>query len=235
MAARALTGALSRVIIRACFEGCYDIPFPDSSPMVFEIHSGGRTGLIDGAEVDFSGNPDREHRRDDNAHPGSVSAGTITLHRAQSDDEAFLFAVYSSTRMPEMALTGWLPAQQDQFLRMQFEAQNSSYRMQFPDADYWVIRCNGVAAGRMIVNRSEDEILLVDIALLPEHSNRKIGSLLMNQLLEEAGKAGKTVRLHVERFNPALHWYERLGFKTVSESEIYLEMIWRPREAEQRL
>jgi ribosomal protein S18 acetylase RimI-like enzyme len=234
-AARALTATLSRVIIRACFQGCYNNPFSDSSPMVFEFHSGGRTGLVDGAEVNFSENHDHEHHRDDVAYPGSVSAGTITLHRAQSDDEAFLFAVYSGTRMQEMALTGWLPTQQEQFLRMQFEAQSSSYRMQFPDADYWVIRCNGVAAGRMIVNRSEDEILLVDIALLPEHSNRKIGSLLMNRLLEEAGQAGKPVRLHVERFNPALGWYERLGFKTVSESEIYLEMIWRPREAERCL
>jgi ribosomal protein S18 acetylase RimI-like enzyme len=203
--------------------------------MVFDFHSGGRASLVDGAEVDFSRNDDREHHRDDVAHPGTISAGTITLHRAQSDDEAFLFAVYSSTRMPEMALTGWLPAQQEQFLRMQFEAQNSSYRMQFPDADYWLIRCNGVAAGRMIINRSEDEILLVDIALLPEQSNRKIGSFLMNRLLEEAGQAGKAVRLHVERFNPALRWYERLGFKTIGESEIYLEMIWRPSEAERRL
>jgi hypothetical protein len=32
----------------------------------------------------------------------------------------------------------------------------------------------------------------------------------------------------VERFNPALQWYERLGFKVISGGQIYLEMVWQP-------
>ena len=130
--------------------------------------------------------------------------------------------------MQEMALTGWSAAQQEQFLRMQFEAQKRFYAAQFPQAEHWIVCLNDVAAGRMIVNRSEDELLLVDVALLPEHRNLGVGSLLMAGLMEEASRDSKSIRLHVERFNPALRWYERLGFNTVSESEIYLEMTWRP-------
>jgi ribosomal protein S18 acetylase RimI-like enzyme len=179
--------------------------------MVFGIHSGRQAPGIDSPEVSS----------------GSAVGGAIALVLAQPDDESFLFAVYASTRAEEVALTGWLPSQQEQFLRMQFEAQTRSYRMQFPQAKHWVIRYGEVTAGRMIVDRTPDEILLIDIALLPEHRGNGIGSQLMGNLIEEAGQDGKAIRIHVERFNPALLWYQRLGFKTVSESEIYLEMVWR--------
>ena len=162
--------------------------------------------------------------------PGSITADVVTLLPAKPDDESFLFAVYASTRAEEVALTGWSPSQQEQFLRMQFEAQTRSYRMQFPQAKHWVIRHGEVAAGRMIVDRTvdrtQDEILLIDIALLPEHRNKGIGSVLMGKLIEEARQTCKAIRIHVERFNPALAWYQRLGFTTVNESEIYLEMVW---------
>lgn len=178
---------------------------PSKNPMVFGTHSGGQ----------------------DLAQPGGITPVSVTLQPAQPGDESFLFAVYASTRAEEVALTGWLPSQQEQFLRMQFEAQTRSYRMQFPQAKHWVIRHGEVAAGRMIVDRTADEILLIDIALLPEHRNKGIGSVLMGKLIEEASQCGKGIRIHVERFNPALAWYQRLGFKTVDESEIYLEMVWR--------
>lgn len=169
-----------------------------------------------------------EHRQEFHVRHDTGVVPALALESERPDHKDFLFTVYASTRMQEMALTGWSAAQQEQFLRMQFEAQSGSYRMQFPDAEHWVIRYNELAAGRMIVSRTEEEIVLIDIALLPEHRNKGIGSFLMDRLMEEAWKAGKAVRLHVERFNPALRWYERMGFATVSESEIYLEMIWRP-------
>jgi ribosomal protein S18 acetylase RimI-like enzyme len=159
---------------------------------------------------------------------GQAKASSITLEPTTPRDEPFLFAVYSSTRTAELVLTGWPAAMQEQFLRMQFAAQTHSYRLQFPDAQYSTIRCNGDAVGRMIVNRTVEEILLIDIAVITEHRGRKIGSWLMGRLLEEAKQAGQTVRLHVERMNPALAWYERLGFKTISATDIHLEMVCHP-------
>jgi ribosomal protein S18 acetylase RimI-like enzyme len=167
-----------------------------------------------------------EHRQE--FYVGHDRGIVPALESERPHHKDFLFAVYASTRMQEMALTGWSAAQQEQFLRMQCEAQCRSYALQFPQAERWIVRHNDVAVGRMIVNRSEDEILLVDVALLPEHRNLGVGSVLMSGLMQEAVRDGKAIRLHVERFNPALRWYERLGFKTVSESAIYLEMTWRP-------
>jgi len=40
--------------------------------------------------------------------------------------------------------------------------------------------------------------------------------------------AGRPVTLHVERLNPALRLYQRLGFRIEEESPFYLLMAWRP-------
>lgn len=166
--------------------------------------------------------------RDKSQLTSGISIQEITLDPVRPSDESFLYQTYASTRTEEMALTGWTAEQQESFLRMQYDAQRRSYRMQLPEAEYRLIRCDQVAVGRLIIDRTPAEIHIVDIALLPEFRKRGIGSILMWAIMKEASQAAKTVRLHVERFNPALHWYERMGFSAVSSGPIYLEMVWRP-------
>ena len=57
----------------------------------------------------------------------------------------------------------------------------------------------------------------VDIALLPRYCNRGIGTRLLRELQSEAAAAGKPLRIHVERVNPALRLYERLGFRQIED------------------
>ena len=161
-----------------------------------------------------------------------IGVRAITIDPVLACDEPFLYRTFASTRAEEMALTGWNAEQQETFLRMQYEAQRRSYLMQLPEAKYWVIRCDGSAVGRLIINGTAGEIHVVDIALLPEFRKRGIGSTLMEAIIRDASQAGKTVRLHVERFNPALRWYERLGFTVVNSGPIYLEMVWRAPQAD---
>jgi ribosomal protein S18 acetylase RimI-like enzyme len=168
----------------------------------------------------------KTHDKDGSA--SNIGVPVISLDPVFPSDEPLLYQTYAGTRTEEMALTGWSAEQQETFLRMQYEAQRRSYRMQFPDAEYWVIRCDEVAVGRLIVDRTPEEIHVMDIALLPEFRAQGIGSTVMEAIMNEALQAEKTVRLHVERFNPALRWYERLGFGVVSAGPIYLEMVWRP-------
>ena len=60
-----------------------------------------------------------------------------------------------------------------------------------------------------------------------EHCTRGIGTTLLHGLQSEAAAAGKPLRLHVERFNPALRLYERLGFQQIEDRGVYLFMEWR--------
>jgi ribosomal protein S18 acetylase RimI-like enzyme len=135
--------------------------------------------------------------------------------------------LYASTRADEMALTGWTAEQQDAFLQMQFNAQRQYYREQFPTAEYCVIQHAGVDIGRLIIHRADGELLLMDIALLPEYRSSGIGTALIRDLMAEAAQTGKAMRLHVEFFNRALRLYERLGFSKIGDTGIYFEMEWR--------
>ncbi len=152
----------------------------------------------------------------------------VTLSPVSAADGPFLYRTFASTRAAEMELTGWNEEQKESFLRMQYEAQKASYLLQLPDAEYWLVRRGDSAVGRLILNYTAPEIHVVDIAILPEFRAQGIGSVLMQAIMKEAAEAGKSVGLHVERFNPALHWYERLGFAVVNAGPIYLEMVWRP-------
>jgi ribosomal protein S18 acetylase RimI-like enzyme len=91
-------------------------------------------------------------------------------------------------------------------------------------AAFDVILVDGQPAGRLYVSREDDEIRIVDIALLPEYCNRGIGTTLLKGLQSEAAAAGKPLRIHVERFNPALRLYERLGFRQIDDRGVYLFM-----------
>jgi ribosomal protein S18 acetylase RimI-like enzyme len=107
-------------------------------------------------------------------------------------------------------------------LRQQFDAQDAYYRAHYANATFDVIEADGKAAGRLYVARWEDEIRIMDIALLPEYRGNGTGTSLLRRLLAEADAGGKRTTIHVERNNPALRLYERLGFSVVKESGVYL-------------
>ncbi|HUX86478.1 MAG TPA: GNAT family N-acetyltransferase [Chloroflexota bacterium] len=150
------------------------------------------------------------------------------LRPVQPEDTPFLFRVYASTRADELAAVGWDTSQQDAFLRMQFKLQTEGYRQQFPDARYEIVLHDGYLAGRIIVARNNNEIRLIDLALLPEHRGLGIGSALIASLQAEAVQFDKPLRLHVEVFNRARRLYERLGFIPIEMGAVYLELEWRP-------
>ena len=116
----------------------------------------------------------------------------------------------------------WDDAGKEAFLRMQFTAQDRHYHDQMPDASYQVVLVDGEPVGRLYVDRRADEIHVVDIAFLPEHRGRGLGTSLMRDVLAEGDAAAKRVTIYVERFNPALRLYERLGFAHVADQGIYL-------------
>ena len=154
----------------------------------------------------------------------------VGLRLAVSGDESFLEAVYASTRAQEMAIVPWTDEQKQAFVRMQYRAQRQSYQNEFPASQIYVIEQNDRPVGRMIVDRSDARILLMDIALLPEHRNQGLGTALVRDLLNEADCLHKPVRLHVEDFNPAMNLYLRLGFVKTGEAGIYSEMTRQPME-----
>lgn len=134
--------------------------------------------------------------------------------------------VYASTRAAEMALVNWTQPQKEAFLRMQFAAQRLHYQTYYPHAEYYTILTGGLPIGRMILDRSRDPGLLIDIALLPEYHGQGIGTALIQRFMRESASQNRAVMLHVEVYNPAMRLYERLGFIKTGELGLYQELTW---------
>ena len=149
----------------------------------------------------------------------------VELRPVTDADRPFLLAVYASTRADELAVVPWTNDEKAAFLAMQFDAQDRSYHQNWPDGRFLVIELGGTPIGRLYLGRTAGEIVVVDIALLPEHRGRGIGSALLADALAEADSDGLQVTLHVEPWNPAKRLYERLGFEVREVRGIYEWMV----------
>lgn len=153
----------------------------------------------------------------------------ISLRPVRPDDRAFLFRVYASTREDELAATDWDGAQKHAFLEMQFSAQQADYARRFPDAEHTIVLVDREPVGRLWVAQWDDEIRLLDIALLSERRNAGTGTVLLGRLQAEAARAGKPLRHSVYKMNEAaLRFYRRLGFTVIEDFETYVLMEWFP-------
>lgn len=148
----------------------------------------------------------------------------VALRPATEADRDFLARVYASTREQELAQVPLSPEQKAAFLRQQFEAQSAHYESNYTETSFDVVLVDGEPAGRLIVARWAEELRIVDIAMLPQQRGRGVGGRLMGELLAEADERGVKASIHVERANPAMRFYERLGFVPAGEHGVYLLM-----------
>ncbi|MCM3905170.1 MAG: GNAT family N-acetyltransferase [Pyrinomonadaceae bacterium] len=157
--------------------------------------------------------------------------GNVVLRPVTAEDDGFLLSVYAGSREEELAQVQWAEGQKEAFVRWQFEMQRREYDARFPDARYDVIVVDGQPAGRIWVGSDDEQLHLLDIALLKEFQNRGVGTQLFRRLIDEAAKANKHLRHMVFALNEdALRFYERLGFVIIEDLGAYKHMEWRRKE-----
>jgi ribosomal protein S18 acetylase RimI-like enzyme len=155
-----------------------------------------------------------------------AAGGGLTFRPIADADLPFLARVYASTRAEEIAVTPWTDQQKAAFLDMQFHAQHTHYQQYYPEADWLVTMRAGEDIGRLYIERWPSQHCIIDIAFLPEHRGKGLGDALLRDLMDEAAAAGKAVSIHVEKFNPAMRLYRRLGFRTEEDEGVYDLMRW---------
>lgn len=151
----------------------------------------------------------------------------IELRPATPADRDFLLTVYRTTREGELALTDWTEPEKAVFVDMQFRAQDGHYREAYPNGRFLVVTLDNEPIGRLSLARLPGELHIIDIALMPAHRGRGIGSSLLAAVVAEADEALLPVRLYVEPWNPAKRLYERFGFQTLEVRGFY-ELMERP-------
>ncbi|QIA08487.1 GNAT family N-acetyltransferase [Draconibacterium halophilum] len=148
----------------------------------------------------------------------------LKFRKIKESDISFLKRVYRSTRETELDTTGWDEEQKNKFIDFQFNAQDSHYKNAYVGAEFLIIQKNKLDIGRLYLWRTEHQIRIMDIAILPEYRGKGVGTIILNQLIEESEKSLKKLNIHVEYYNPAMRLYERLGFRKTDDTGVYYFM-----------
>ena len=153
----------------------------------------------------------------------------IGFREITDQDMGFLLSLYRTTREAEIAQINWSENEKQAFCEMQFEAQHSHYQKHYPDALWLVIEQEHRPIGRLYLERRPKEHRIIDIALLPETRGRGIGAALLQDLQRGAAEdEARGIGIHVEKVNPAMALYHRLGFATVEDKGVYDLLLWTP-------
>ena len=148
----------------------------------------------------------------------------LRLRRVEPADEVELRAIFAASRSEQFDAAELTSEALRTILDIQFEAQRRHYAHHYPDAEYLVLLNATTPAGRLIIERHRDELLLVDILVDPSWRGRGLGTWALHHVVAEARGLGLPVRCHVDPTNPARRLYERLGFVVIGQDGVDLRL-----------
>jgi ribosomal protein S18 acetylase RimI-like enzyme len=160
--------------------------------------------------------------------PAALLSQGFALRPESDDDLPFLMTLFATTREDELAPVPWTPEQKAAFLAQQFDAQRRHYRTYFASCAFDVIEHDGEPVGRLYLDTQPGRLHLIDIAFMPAWRGRGVGGAILEALMATARDSGARIAAHVEKFNPALRLYRRLGFVDVADLDVYIEIKWPP-------
>jgi GNAT superfamily N-acetyltransferase len=155
----------------------------------------------------------------------SAEAG-LTFRRIAEDDMQFLARVYASSRKEKLAAASMNEMQKAALLLLQFRAQHAHFQQHYPQADMLVVMGGGNDIGRLYIARWRNRHGIIDLTLLPEYRRHGAGEVILRDLTEEAAAAAKDVTILIEKFDPAMRLYRRLGFVTEEDKGAYDLLRW---------
>jgi ribosomal protein S18 acetylase RimI-like enzyme len=152
----------------------------------------------------------------------------IELRPAGEADKPFLFELFRAIRAAWFDFQPGGHPQITMVVRLQFQAREHALAAQYPGADDSLVLLDGAPVGRLRVVRGGAGFQLADIALLPGHQRKGIGTAVMKGLFAEAQQAELPVRSMIARTDlPLFHFYRSLGFEVTSEEAGHLRLQWR--------
>lgn len=145
---------------------------------------------------------------------------------ASDRDTAFLAALYRSSRQDLLQMQADM-GMIDQLIAMQQRMQEHGYRQAYPQACYQLIEKDGEPAGRLIVQRGQHAMHVIDIVLLPQAQGMGTGAAVLAGLQQHAAANGCSVSLAVNKHNGAAQrLYARLGFLPEGEDALQYQLRW---------
>jgi ribosomal protein S18 acetylase RimI-like enzyme len=162
--------------------------------------------------------------------------GIVALRPERTDDEDFLFALFSANRIGILKLARIPEDAVAELIALQYRSQTATYRTLYPEATYSIVEREGAAVGRLIENDETREVYFVDIALMPDVQRRGVGRAIIRALRDVWAGRGRAARAKVAIENEAsMQLFRGLGFAPVGTDEhAYVTLRWKPTRGRMR-
>jgi ribosomal protein S18 acetylase RimI-like enzyme len=166
----------------------------------------------------------------------TINPADVSLRPAKAGDEAFLKRVHQSERHWEFAslLEVGEAELYDKVIAQQYDSQHRFYFANYGTAHYGIIQWTSQPIGRLYVDYGDDEVRVLDIAILPEFRGRGIGRIVMTGLCLDAAMRRKPIRLCVHYLSRAQSFYRQLGFQEIGLEGPNRLLEWRHPDAQRQ-
>jgi GNAT superfamily N-acetyltransferase len=149
--------------------------------------------------------------------PHAPGGERYVLRPAGMGDYGFIYRLRAET------LRGYLPG-----AGIVDHAEQDAFFARFDVARHRLVSVEGQRAGAISVLEREDALHLANLHLAPDFQHRGLGTALVEELQRRATERAVPVTLNVLKVNPAVAFYQRLGFRIEGEQGIRHRMVWSP-------
>jgi len=149
----------------------------------------------------------------------------IRIRAMGCEDHAFLFSLFAAVHANDAM--GHDKVWQS-LLPMQFQAQLAQQLATQNKSSLALVCMDQTPIGKCFIEYGQEDIHIIDIALLPDYQRRGIGGHLITRLCEEAAASRRFVSLRVQKTSRALRLYLRLGFEIAKDEGVVYLMQFRP-------
>jgi len=148
------------------------------------------------------------------------------LRYVEPQDQEALVDLYRSTRQDLLTLP-LPPAVIENLIVQQWEFQQIGIKQYYPKAISLVLEFKQSVIGQVVFVQAENDLRLIDIAILPSEQGKGIARALLQQLQNQAACDQNSFSLQVFKQNTrARRLYLSLGMQIVSEDQLSEQMQW---------
>ncbi len=150
----------------------------------------------------------------------------LQLRPVRDDDQAFLDALYDSTRA-DLKQMNTDPQFVAQLIKMQQQMQAHGFRSAYPEAQYLLLERHGERLGRLVLEYDARSLRVIDLALLPAAQGQGVGMAVLSALQAWVAERRLPLLLNVSKANQrAIRLCRALGFQAGRADEAQQEMRW---------
>ena len=152
----------------------------------------------------------------------------IYFKQKEEKDNQFVYDLFFSHKIKELNGEAWPENIKQQICLIQFNAFEKSFVERGLDVKDLIIIIDSKPIGRLILNETEQCMLIGYIGVISDFQNKGIGKKVLNIIIEKAINNNKKLSLSVSIDNYAYYLYLKLGFIVTNKDEINYTMTYTP-------